>query len=152
MEYARPYLFDEVARSFPKLKIILAHCGHPWIDETLTLVGKHAGVYAELSNVISRSWQLYNVLLMAHQVGVIDRLLFGSDFPYFTPQEAIETMYSLNRFTQGTNLPSVPREKLRAIVERDALDALGLSPGHNVSPKTRTAAPLSPRPARETQS
>jgi len=126
MEYARPYLFDEVARSFPKLKMIVAHCGHPWIDETLTLVGKHDNVFADVSNVISRPWQLYNVMLQAHQMALTDRLLFGSDFPYMTPEAAIETIYSLNRFVHGTALPSVPREKLRAMIERNALELLGI--------------------------
>ena len=34
--------------------------------------------------------------------------------------------YSINQFAQGTNLPVVPREALRGIVERDALGLLGL--------------------------
>ena len=129
MEYARPYLFDEVARTFPRLKLVIAHCGHPWIEETLTLIGKHANVFADVSNVISRPWQLYNVMLQAHQLEVTERLLFGSDFPYMMPGEAIETIYSLNRFVHGTALPSVPREKLRAIIERDTLACLGLKRG-----------------------
>ncbi len=129
LEYIQPHLFDEVARTFGGLRLVIAHCGHPWVDEALVLVGKHEHVYAEISDVVSRPWPLYNVMLMAHQVEVMDKLLFGSGFPYFTPQEAIETVYSLNRFTHSTGLPTVPREKLRGIVERDALEALGLKRG-----------------------
>jgi hypothetical protein len=126
LDYARPHLFDEVARSFGELKLVLAHCGHPWVDETLTLIGKHRNVFAELSNITARPWQLYNVLLGAHHEAVTDRLLFGSDFPYSTPSEAIETMYSINTLTQGTAFPSGPREKLRSIIEADALQRLGI--------------------------
>ncbi|MAE62200.1 MAG: hypothetical protein CMJ49_12700 [Planctomycetaceae bacterium] len=127
LEYARPYLFDEVARAFPALRLVIAHGGYPWLDETLVLIGKHEHVYTELSDVVGRPWKLYNLLLEAHQMEITDRLLFGSGFPYGTPQQAIETLYSMNHLVQGTGLPSVPRQKIRAIVERDALQCLGLT-------------------------
>lgn len=140
LEFAQPVLLDEVARDFPKLKIIISQVGHPWIEETLVLMSKHRNVFADLSNVVTRPWQLYGLLLSAHQQGVIDRLLFGSDFPFCTPQKAITTIYSVNTLTQGTMLPSVPREQLRSIVERDVLEVLGL----RRKPRELTAEPAVP--------
>ncbi|MBI1367651.1 MAG: amidohydrolase family protein [Planctomycetes bacterium] len=141
MEYAQPYLLDEVARSFPQLRLLIAHCGHPWTDQALALVGKHRYVYAEVSDVAARPWQLYQVLLQAHQMDVIDRVLFGSDFPQQSPQQVVETIYSINQFAQGTALPAVPREKLRAIVERDALSLLGLKRGAASESSASTTMP-----------
>ena len=126
LEFARPYLLDEVARSFPKLRLVIAQMGQPWIDETILMLGKHANVFADVSGLLARPWQAYNALVSAYQYGVIDKLLFGSDFPYTNAAECIETLYSLNQIPQGTNLPVVPREALRGIVERDALSLLGL--------------------------
>ena len=126
LEFARPYLLDEVARSFPRLPIIIAQLGQPWIDETICLLGKHSNVFADVSGLLSRPWQAYNALISAHQYGVIDKLLFGSDFPYTSAGECIEALYSLNQMAQGTQLPVVPREALRGIVERDTLTLLGL--------------------------
>jgi len=134
MEFGLPYLLDEVARSFPNMKLVLAQVGHPWIDQALTLLGKHPNVYADLSDLVRRPWQLYNVLLLAHQQEVCSHLLFGSDYPFNTPQQAVVTIYSVNTLTQGTNLPSVPREQLRSIVERDALACLGLTPPNGANP------------------
>jgi predicted TIM-barrel fold metal-dependent hydrolase len=127
LEFARPYLLDEVARSFPKMRIVIAQVGQPWIDETMVMLGKHHNVYADVSGLMSRPWQAYNALVSANQYGVIDKLLFGSDFPYTSATECIETLYSLNQIAQGTNLPVVPREALRGIVERDAIALLGLA-------------------------
>lgn len=127
LEYGRPYLLDEVARSFPGLRIIIAQLGQPWIDETICMLGKHNNVLADVSGMLSRPWQAYNALVSAHQHGVIDKLLFGSDFPYTSATECIEALYSINQLAQGTNLPIVPREALRGIVERDALALLGLA-------------------------
>ena len=126
LEFSQPHLFDEVALAYPELRLIIAQAGHPWIDPTLMLIGKHSHVWTDISDLVLRPWPLYNTLLAAHQQGVIDRLLVGSDFPVCTPQHAIKTIYSINTYTQGTNLPSVPREQLRSIVERDALTCLGL--------------------------
>lgn len=126
LEYARPYLFDEVARSFPKLRIVIAQLGQPWVDETICMLSKHDNVYADVSGLLSRPWQAYNALVSVYQYGVIDKLLFGSDFPYRSADECIEALYSINQIAQGTNLPLIPREALRGIVERDALSLLGL--------------------------
>jgi hypothetical protein len=127
LEFGRPYLLDEVARTFPKLRLIIAQLGQPWVDETICLLGKHPHVFADVSGLLSRPWQAYNALVNCNQAGVIDKLLFGSDFPYTNAEECIESLYSINQLAQGTNLPVVPREALRGIVERDALALLGLA-------------------------
>lgn len=127
MEFGRPMLLDEVSRSFPRLRIIIAQLGQPWVDETITLLGKHSHVFADISGLLRRPWHAYNALVSAYQYGVIDKLLFGSDFPYTSATECIEALYSLNQIAHGTNLPIVPRESLRGIVERDTLALLGIS-------------------------
>ena len=55
------------------------------------------------------------------------------------PAKAIETLYSLNGFAQGTQMPSVPRAQLRSIVERDALSCLGIDAAV-AAPATESAA------------
>ncbi len=126
MEFARPSLLDEVARESPQLKIVLAHLGYPWVEECVVLLGKHPNVFADISALVHRPWQAYNALLSAYQYGVMDKLLFGSDFPYTHATAAIESLYRINQLVTGTNLPTVPRQQLVAIVERDALGLLGM--------------------------
>ncbi|HEY8666997.1 MAG TPA: amidohydrolase family protein [Tepidisphaeraceae bacterium] len=127
MEFARPYLLDEVARTFPKLRIIISQLGQPWVEETICLLGKHQNVFADISGLLSKRWQAYIALVECHQAGVMDRILFGSDFPYTSATECIEELYSINQMAHGTNLPVVPREALRGIIERDTLGLLGIA-------------------------
>ncbi|MFP4355880.1 MAG: amidohydrolase family protein [Phycisphaerae bacterium] len=127
MEYARPLLWDEIARDYPTMTIVISSLGHPWVEEAIALIGKHDRVFADIAGLIRRPWQAYNALVLAHQFNVMDKILFGSDFPYSTAAEAIESVYRLHEVTQGTNLPSVPRETLRSMVERDALALLGIA-------------------------
>lgn len=126
MEFARPALLDEVAHEFPDLPLVIAHMGYPWMEETVVLLGKHRNVFADIAGLLRQPWLSYNALLSAHGYGVIDRLLFGSDFPYRSPASCIETLYSVNQVAQGTGLTTIPREQLRGIVERDALALIGI--------------------------
>ena len=126
LDFARPVHWDEVARTCPKLRILFTQIGYPWIDELLVLADKHEHVYAEVSGVATRPWQLYNALSTASSLGVMDKLMFGSGFPLSTPQQAIESLYSVNRSVKGTPLPSVSRSLVKEIVERDALKCLGI--------------------------
>lgn len=130
LEFDRPAAWDEVARSFPRLPIVLSGLGWPWIDECLELLAKHENVFADLAGFASRPWDLHQALLGASSHGVLEKILFASGFPFEQPARMIECIYSLHTFAHGTQLPTVPRAALRAIVERDALKALGIdAPG-----------------------
>jgi predicted TIM-barrel fold metal-dependent hydrolase len=126
LDYAQPWLIDEVARSFPELKIIIGRMGMPFFRQTQALLSKHTNVYADLSIQPQRIWQNYNIVVSAYEAGVMDKLLFGSGFPYAEPDACIETLLGFNRMLTNTNLPQVPREKLRSIVECDTLSLFGL--------------------------
>lgn len=139
LEFARPLLLDEVAREFPELRIVIAHMGYPWVDETIVLLGKHRNVFADISGLVPQPWRSYNALMAAYEYGVMDKLLFGSDFPYRSPAACIEALYSINQISLGTNLVTIPRERLRCIVERDTLTLLGIE-------KPRSSSRQAPSP------
>jgi predicted TIM-barrel fold metal-dependent hydrolase len=127
MEFARPFLLDEVAREFPTLRLIISQLGYPWVDETIVLLGKHPNVFGDVGGLLHNPWQAYNALLAAYQANVMDALLFGSNFPFTSAAACIEILYTINQFCHGTNLPTIPREQLRRIVQRDALALLGIA-------------------------
>jgi len=126
LEYAQPVLVDEVARQFPTLKIIVGQMGLPFIEQTLVLLAKHDNVYADLTIRPQRIWQVYNLVVGADEAGVMHKLLFGSGFPDGLPSQCMETLLGFNRLLADTKLPTVPREHLRGIIERDSLAELGL--------------------------
>ncbi len=144
MEYARPSLLDEVAREFPDLKIVISQMGHPWVDEAVLLLAKHPHVYADVGGLLTNHWQAYNALLAAHHADVMDKLLFASNFPFTAAATCIETLYSINQFCHGTNLPTIPREQLRRIVERNTLELLGIASDAAGSGAASSAEPRKP--------
>jgi predicted TIM-barrel fold metal-dependent hydrolase len=126
LEYAQPFLLDEVAREFANLKIIIGNMGLPFVEQTLSMIGRHKNVYADLTIYPSRVWQTYNMVVAAYEQGVMDKLLFGSGFPSASAGQCIETLLGFNMLLADTNLPTVPRGNIRNIIERDTLELLGI--------------------------
>jgi predicted TIM-barrel fold metal-dependent hydrolase len=124
LEWSRPILMDEVARRFPDLKLILAHMGHPWEGETISVIRKHANVYADISALHYRPWQFYNSMVLAQEYRAQHKILFGTDYPFTTAQGTMDGLRSLNRFAEGTNLPRLDRDALEGIINRDSIQLL----------------------------
>ena len=149
LEFANPSSLDEVARGFPKLKLIISHLGFPWIEQSLALLSKHANIYADVAGLTDKPWQAYRTLTLAYEYGVIEKLLFASDFPSYTVKAAAEALYNLNKITLDSVLPAVPREQLRSIIERNSLELLGLSlsPAAPSATESSEAAPAEATPS-----
>ena len=92
---ARPILLDEIALRYPKLKIVIAHIGHPWFDEAIAVVRRHPHVYADISGLVTRRWLLYQALVSAIEYRVEHKLLFGTDYPFFSARQTIDGLRSV---------------------------------------------------------
>ena len=126
LQLANPVLLQPLALRFPQLRLVIAHLGHPWVAETLVLVRKHRHLYSDISALYYRPWQFYNALVLAMEYGVLDRLLFGTDYPFTTPASTLEALGRINDMVAGTNLPRVPIDRIEAMIQRDSLGLLGL--------------------------
>lgn len=129
LDYAQPYLLDEIARVFGELRIIVGNMGLPFVEQTLSMVSKHENVYADLTIRPGSVWQVYNTVVAAHECGVMDKLLFGSGFPFGNANQCIETLLGFNKLLGDTDLPTVPRGSIQKIIECDTLDVLGIKEG-----------------------
>jgi hypothetical protein len=126
LELAQPLLLEKVAHQFPDLKIVFAHIGHPWWREVIMLIRRNENMYADLSGNFYHPWDFYNSLVLAHEWGQLDKLLFGSDFPLTTPKETINSLINLNNMLEGTRLPRIPEDAIQEIINRDSLKILGI--------------------------
>ena len=83
LPYGNPMLLDPVALRFPELRIVMAHPSWPWQQEAIAVAQHKRNVYLELSG-----WSPKYVdgeLLNAVRRTLSDRTLFGTDFPFLTP-------------------------------------------------------------------
>jgi hypothetical protein len=104
LDYARPVYLDFVAADFPELTIIGAHPAWPWHEEMLAIIGHKANVFMDLSGWSPK--YIPNVIMDEARKRLQDKILFGSDYPFITPQRWLEDFDQLEGFT-----PSV-RQKI----------------------------------------
>jgi predicted TIM-barrel fold metal-dependent hydrolase len=127
LDKSRPEFLDPIARAFPDLKMIVAHMGHPWIGETISLVRKNPNVYTDISALGIRPWQMYKALVEAIEYGIENKLLFGTDFPFFTVKQTVESLRNINKLVEGTKLPHIPEHVIEKIIHQDTPGLLGLA-------------------------
>ena len=107
--------------------MILAHLSHPWEAECIAVLGELPNVYADISALHYRPWQLYNALMLVQEYGVYHKLLFGSDYPFTTIDESIDALFGLNKMLDGTALPRLDEKKIDEVIHRDTLAILELA-------------------------
>jgi len=113
--YGHPRDVDDIASAFPKLTIVMAHMGAPFFEETREVLKKHKNVYTDISFIIDyeEAMKFCRRHGMTHLADLskndfqsvmssymedfgYERILYGSDFPYTRPKDAVNGLLELN--------------------------------------------------------
>ena len=125
LRHTDPAQIDVVASLHPDLRIVLAHLGYPRVDETLYVARKHRNVWCDISwpygeiNHPSYQYMLWRDLLTALNLGVIGKLVFGTDYPGVRQKTYIDILMGVNRYAAHREL-RIPEESLRAMLDTNA--------------------------------
>ena len=80
---ANPLDLLELIVAFPKVKIIIVHCGYPYIAETGMMINQFPNVYADLSEMVPyASIVPERALLTLLEMGPANKIMYGSDSNY----------------------------------------------------------------------
>ncbi len=120
LDFARPIHLDAVAAQFPKLQIVAAHFGYPWHLELLAMALHKTNIWIDISGWAPR--YIPPEVLRELRGRLQDRFLFGSDYPFISPQRCLEELASLE-------IPDSVREKL---LVANATRLLELSPSQDL--------------------
>jgi predicted TIM-barrel fold metal-dependent hydrolase len=83
LKYGNPLPIDDVAVDFPDLPIVMAHPSFPWQDEAISICLHKPSVYIDLSGW---SPKYFPPTLVQYANSLLKRkVLFGSDYPWITP-------------------------------------------------------------------
>jgi len=131
LELGRPAILDDIGRIFRDLRVIVAHCGWPWVDEALFLLTKHPNFYAELSYLIASISRrdLFLLLSRCEPMFVpLEKLFFGTDYPGFLydPVALREKLLTVNEEAEACAMPPLPASKLEGIMGDHFARFLGL--------------------------
>jgi predicted TIM-barrel fold metal-dependent hydrolase len=125
-EFARPLQLDLVARTYPRLRMWIAHFGHPWAEEALSVVRRHEHFYIDASALDTRPWQLAQALACAKEYRVLDRVLFGSDYPFSTVEQTVAGLHRAAAMCRRLGIADVSEQDVEQICQRDSVSLLGL--------------------------
>jgi uncharacterized protein len=90
LKYADPMTIDEVAVAHPELRLVIAHCGNPWIQTAAEVAYKNPNVYLECSAMLigdlknEAAVDRYLVQPISWIFGYLEdptKMMFGSDWP-----------------------------------------------------------------------
>lgn len=103
LDYGRPIHLDTLARDFPRMKILAAHPGWPWVEEAIGVVTHKKNVYIDTSGYLAEQWPE----LFQRAIGgrLQDKALFGTDFPYVDLAKALASF-------EKTGFKDAVKEKL----------------------------------------
>jgi uncharacterized protein len=87
-----PYL-DEVALTFPELKIVGGHIGYPWTDEMIGLAWKHENVFIDTSAYLPRYYPAQLIQFM--KTYGKEKVMFGTNFPQLAFEKCVAQAYEL---------------------------------------------------------
>ena len=132
LELGRPVLLDDIGREFRELRVIIAHCGLPWVDEALYLLTKHPNFYAELSYLIATLTRrdLFLLLQRCEPMFVpLAKLFFGTDYPGFLydPVELRTKLLTANEEAAPLRLDPLPEDKIAAIAGSNFANMMSIS-------------------------
>jgi len=131
LELGRPALLDDIGREFREIRVIIAHCGLPWVDEALFLLTKHPHFYAELSYLIATLTRR-DLFLFLHRCEPafvpLEKMFFGTDYPGFLydPVKLRNKLMTVNEEAAAVSLPAIPERKLVGIMGANFAAVLGL--------------------------
>jgi predicted TIM-barrel fold metal-dependent hydrolase len=127
MEFQRPWLLDEVGRTFPELKLVVNHLAYPYVDECTCLIARHENFYCDIS-----AWAPFHpskILRMLVDFGSLcsfDRMLYGSANPFFHSYPKV--LRSLNGLADRYGLPRIPDPAMEKIMGANACQLWQIDP------------------------
>jgi predicted TIM-barrel fold metal-dependent hydrolase len=74
-----PIHYDEVAYHFPDLRLIMTHCGQPWIEEAISTITHWDNVYMSCCAVAPKYWP-ENFVHFINTRGR-EKMMFGTEYP-----------------------------------------------------------------------
>jgi predicted TIM-barrel fold metal-dependent hydrolase len=124
--YTRPAAFAGVAQQYPDLKLVIAHLGNNFFDESVQMAAKYPNIFFDTSAVIpgdkdgeplikDNALSNTGAVELIRKIGV-ERVMFGSDYPWFHP------LWDLKRFLKL----DFSKDEKQALLAGNAERILGL--------------------------
>ena len=131
-KYVQMQDLNDVTFDFPDMKIVVEHIGYPFSEYLFTMMINDENLWTDLAMLYKRPlWMTWN-MVMAKEMGVLDRVMFASDFVAANndlfgpnPTEDIKAWADLvengmNKICKQSGWPTFTEEEIHGIVHDNA--------------------------------
>ncbi len=119
IKYSMPIHVDDVAVKRPNLKIIIAHLGNPWINDTMVIMGRNKNVYSDISGLVPRTfdpfWKKYysdQIIRLLKWCNGKNKLIFGTDWPFWDNEMYQTVTKEYVEFVNSLNISKEDKDKI----------------------------------------
>ena len=133
LAYDHPLYLEDVMVDFPDLTMVIGHTGFHWADEAIHFIAKFPNLYGDFAFWAETvpMWRVAQVWTWAKKLGVMDRFLWGSDYPYTDFKTGQDFFSQVASYTQRHDLePHITDEDAKSFFGGAAERLLGLSEGN----------------------
>lgn len=99
MKYSHPRLLEDVAHDFPKLNLVIAHMGWPWVLDSVALALKYPNIYLDTSCLYADTPNEFVEYVFTKQIPitVVERslhrkIIFGSNYPRIEMHKMVKAL------------------------------------------------------------
>lgn len=131
-KYAKMEYLNDVTFDFPHMKIVVEHIGYPFSEHLFTLMVNDENLWTDLAMLYRRPvWMTWN-MVMAKELGVLDRVMFASDFvaannDLFGPDPTQDLLgwidlvrNGMNRICKDSGWPQFTEKEINGILHDNA--------------------------------
>ena len=130
---------NNVLINFPDMKVVIEHINYPWYEELFFMMASDHNVYADLAMTYNRPMTLTWNLVKAREFGVIDRIMYASDYwvagqgvfsndPGNDMKKWIELIKTdINKIAERSGWPKFTQEEIDGILYKNVARLYGLS-------------------------
>jgi uncharacterized protein len=93
IDYSHPLKLDAVAAAHPGLTVVAAHFGWPWHMDLIAMALHKTNVYIDISGWSPK--RIPQEVVHELQGRLSDQFVWGSDFPFFTPERCLTELEDL---------------------------------------------------------
>lgn len=129
VKYSKPEHIDELAVKRPNLKIIIAHLGNPWINDTMVILNRNKNVYSDISGLVPKTfdsfWKDYyskEIIKILKWCSGNNKLIFGTDWPFWDESMYYNLTKEYVDFVKNLDISEEDKEKIFSLNAKDVFN------------------------------
>ena len=122
LKWQHPYELEDLLIELPNTPISFGHCGFHYYKDAMLMMTRSKNLFGDFAwwHVLPIEF-IVRALVFAKSLGVINRVMWGTDFPHVNPKDTIILYKKIPEFTEKNNIePKITEEDMSLFFYKNA--------------------------------